>query len=656
MWLYSSVSKRSAHSKSPSSRSLQPTSPNSSPRPTSPSSALAEVLRKNPFRAGSKESLKSETEHEDPSVALNKDLIVLADFFPDVKVEVLRELLLRFDGDSRLPICTEQLYKYKTEWVKGRMNVPPRNLEEPISAEELFKTRAYIDAVKRTAGREFSALGRNVVDAVLAEVNFSYANARPTLLGLASRSWKVTFVNLLKKKRSPSDAPVALLERTKSESGQPRLMSTGSHELDRELSDLFVPPVQFVRRPKDQKLSDLEFAQALNLKEAEQAGALFECQVCYNDIAFEEVSVCTQATHIVCLNCVRRTLNEALFGQGWAKSIDVGQSSVRCIADDDCGGHISQDLVKRSVTLHDSKSGPETWNRFEDRLAEHNLQQSALPLVRCPFCPYAEAEQIYQPDTVPSTIQWRMRKPVTGLQSILAILLLELLPTLIIILLPLFLLFPSYFTTLFYTSLGNIALKTRTTRFLCKSPSCSRKSCLKCQKAWHDPHICHEPLILSLRTTVEAARTAAVKRICPRCGTSFVKSSGCNKLTCVCGYSMCYLCRKNIGKAGSDAEGGEGYRHFCEHFRPLPGQACTECDKCDLYRAEDEDMMVKKAGEEAERLWREREGMIGVRGLEDAVGNVAGEDTWWKKVGEGNWTVQGVVDWFVETGVVVQVE
>jgi hypothetical protein len=118
---------------------------------------------------------------------------------------------------------------------------------------------------------------------------------------------------------------------------------------------------------------------------------------------------------------------------------------------------------------------------------------------------------------------------------------------------------------------------------------------------------------------------------------------------------MCYLCRKNIGKAGNNDAGGEGYRHFCEHFRPVPGQQCHECNKCDLYKAEDEDVMVKTAGEEAERLWREKEGMVGVKGLETAVGNVAGDDTPLKRFLQGNWSVQGAADWAVDRLVVVKV-
>lgn len=170
---------------------------------------------------------------------------------------------------------------------------------------------------------------------------------------------------------------------------------------------------------------------------------------------------------------------------------------------------------------------------------------------------------------------------------------------------------------------------------------------MTCQKSWQDPHVCHEPLLLDLRATVEAARTAAVKRTCPRCSLSFVKSSGCNKLTCVCGYSMCYLCRKALGpplqaapinrparrtraeiydgagdnpddpaaaaaaaaeQSDDEFEEPEGYKHFCEHFRINPGSRCTECSKCDLYQAEDEEAVARRAGEKAEREWISRQG------------------------------------------------
>ena len=92
----------------------------------------------------------------------------------------------------------------------------------------------------------------------------------------------------------------------------------------------------------------------------------------------------------------------------------------------------------------------------------------------------------------------------------------------------------------------------------------------------------------------------AVKRVCPRCNTSFVKNAGCNKLTCPCGYKMCYVCRADLGD--------EGYRHFCDHFRPDGDpRPCRECDRCNLWESEDIEQVLTEAREEAERKWKEME-------------------------------------------------
>lgn len=203
---------------------------------------------------------------------------------------------------------------------------------------------------------------------------------------------------------------------------------------------------------------------------------------------------------------------------------------------------------------------------------------------------------------------------------------------------------------------------------------------------------------------------------------------------------MCYVCRKNIGRvaatpiaaqreprgaeesaqqaAGAEAEAararneealalaaaGEGYRHFCEHFRPVQGMKCTECNKCDLYKTEDEDLVVRQAGEDAEREWRERhadeilghnsnisnantekgkdtmfhnssEKMssssslslrdVNLKELADAVEGYNGHGSRrgngdvdvflriWSAIKRGRWTVQDVVDFVVERVIIV---
>lgn len=137
-------------------------------------------------------------------------------------------------------------------------------------------------------------------------------------------------------------------------------------------------------------------------------------------------------------------------------------------------------------------------------------------------------------------------------------------------------------------------------KFKCCSPNCGSTSCVRCLAHWQDPHICFENEKTTLRTAIESSATAAVKRTCPRCLLSFVKSSGCNKLVCNCGYAMCYICRQEITSK-------EGYGHFCQHFRPSGGR-CSECDRCDLYGDEDEEAAIRHAAAEAEKAWREKEG------------------------------------------------
>ena len=631
-----------------------------SPRPAlSPRSTLTEVLRINQFRTKNVSSPSLVTKEEevvDEALSLNKDLAVLANVFPDIKYDCLRELRTRFDGDSRLEICTEQLFRYKREWSEGRTQAPPREQDEAIPVDEQFRTEQYRTATARLLYREFYTLNRSAVDAVLAEVNHCYGKARPTLQQIADKSWRSAIQTLFRRKKARDTLPAFMLDKT---GNLLELWPTGSKELDQEIDDLFLKPSRQEQAGAIEE-QDHKLAAELNEKEATEAEALYECQVCYSDVPFENVSVCTTEGHVVCLDCVRRSLNEAIFGQNWAASVEPQHSTLKCLATTDprCQGRVPQDQFKQAVLTE--RSGQELWDRFEDRLAEKAIFESQLPLVRCPFCSYAEAKPTYTTNTA-QQLKWSFR-PMPQHYKILAILACEfVLPTILFIYVTLRVLWPSLLPTMFYTSLGHLATSQHTTRFRCQNQICKRKSCLKCHKAWHDTHTCHEPLLLSLRQSVEAARTNAVKRVCPRCGTAFVKSSGCNKLTCVCGYSMCYLCRKNIGKTGEN-EGAEGYRHFCEHFRPVPGIKCTQCDKCDLYKSEEEDVLVKKAGEDAERAWRQRQrqGDHG-RGAAEADGikidhdGLVGRKNAWDRLYDGQWTVQGIVDEIVGKIVVVKI-
>ena len=636
----------------------------------SSSSTLSEALRTNPFGTKSQLQAKSE-DHEHGRQELNATLLTVAALFPDVQVEVLRELLVRFEGESRLEISVEQLMKYKAEWVKGRWNAPPTEPGQGIPLNELFRSEDYKKNVKANLYTEFRGLSRSVVDAVSAENNFSYTRARPVLQELSKKTWRAAIGNLImfRKRKERDEPPVHLVEAAPASSREPTIKKTGCAELDEELHGLFFSPaVQFKRA--EQEAADQDLAEALNRTEAEEAGAVYECDCCCSDTTFEYMSTCMNGSHMICHDCIRGTVHEALFGQGWSKSIDAEKGTLKCLAPlvgAVCDGFILHDTVRQAVRA--DKGGDETWLKFEDRLATEALLKSQIKLVRCSSCSYAEAD--------PASTRfsgygrpWRLR-PLNDLNTILNLMLfIDFLPLLLFLVAIASIVNYTGPRTILETAVQNLSLRRRSPRFTCRSPSCGRKTCLKCSKAWHDPHICHEPLFDSLRTTVEAARTAAIKRTCPRCGLSFVKASGCNKLTCICGYTMCYVCRKALGSpgdsGGTGTRGGNGgheeleggYRHFCEHFRVNPGKPCTECRKCDLYRAEDEDVVVRRAGEMAEREWRTREGMVGVEGF--SAMQMHGDDTkaenriWAVVLRSRRWTLQHLVDCAV--GAVIEVE
>ena len=588
---------------------------------------------------------------EDPDLReLNNSLVALAAIFPDVQVEVFREMLSSFDEESRLAVVTEALLKHKMKWVRGRYRVAaketaqaeklkgPQDLQGNVPAEEKFRSAGYRKAVKAVTYQEFKGLSRSTINAVLAEFNHSYTLARPTLVSLSSKSWRFSLSSIFLRRKpiSSSEAehhPLVVWQSTGQGSIIPAMKTTGSPELDKALFESLIRPIQH-RQLADLEKKDHTLALELNNAEAENNEALHDCECCFTSVAFEELSACDTGGHFICFQCVRRSVNEAVFGQGWQRNIDLDCGTLRCVAamSDDCQGCIPQELIRRAFS--EDKAGHEVLRKLDERLAEDSLLKTNLPLIRCPFCSYAEVDELYLPESQRS---WRLKR--NGTSSLYTLVILILGVGMIPFLLPVFLIFTFIFVLVssqqtfgdfalahFYASVIRLRRKRLGLKFVCQSEHCGRSSCISCSKAWKDIHICHESSLLALRTQVELAMSLAIKRTCPRCNTSFVKSSGCNKLTCVCGYQMCYVCRKDIGN-------GEGYRHFCEHFRPNGGRGCTECSKCDLYRCEDDEVVVKKAKEEAERQWMEKEG--NVLGGDEKIRKVLEEK--WKSNADGSW-------------------
>jgi hypothetical protein len=555
---------------------------------------------------------------------LNACLDALAAVFPDVQIEVFRDMFASFDGESRLALVADALLKNRVSWVKGRWRVAAKDgqpLEALVPRKETFRSSEYKQAVKTLAWHEFKGLSRSAINAVLAESNYSYLDARQTLVDLSSKSWRFTISSLFLRRKPVSTTeaqnhPLVIWRSTGQGSIVPTLKSTANAELDRELfAALIVPLTERARAERNAK--DHQLAVELNHAEAEEADSMIECTCCFTESPFEEFTSCNADGHMVCYRCVQHCISEAVFGQAWQRSIIQETGTLRCpaVESSECQGCIPQDHIH--LAMLQEKNGAEVMHQLEQRLADHSLVASDLPLIRCPFCAYAEVDDIYLPVTETDT-RFRTESISTFVLMLICICCIPLLVPLILVSYAL-VIFPSVailfnsresfghrLASAFRAAVVRRRRRRRGLRFDCQNPECQRASCLSCSKAWADVHVCHESSLVALRTQVEQAMSMAVKRVCPRCNTSFVKNSGCNKLTCPCGYKMCYVCRKDIGGAGDGAD--VGYRHFCQHFRPHgDGRKCDECNLCNLGESENTDEVLAKAKEEAERKWSETE-------------------------------------------------
>lgn len=553
---------------------------------------------------------------EPPLRELNNELRVLVEMFPTIQPQVFREMLLNTSSESRLGMVTENLLRDPGRCVSGRVkppdDAPSRSL---LRTEERFRSLSYKTAVIEALSQEFKGLNRSAIRGVVAECNHSYSQSRERLLELSTKSWRFSITRFLFRRKTPvaGEHPLVMWDSCQAGSVsllQPTLRFTPSTELNLELWNTLIQPILNKQRA-EQCLHDRLYALKVNEDQAERLGETYDCECCFASYPMEQLSNCTDKGHYICYSCIRHTINEALYGQGWAKSIDHDRCTVKCIApdsrgDDGCSGFIPSTMTQ--IALETDDDAQDHWTKLQDRFAVEALRKSHLPLVRCPFCTYAELD-----DFDARKVRWKWPSSLStylaGIVCVFASLsAIPGLQYLVYLFMAIALLCLSAFTlqdvrgqagAWLAVSLSRITRKKRGLKFSCQSPRCGRASCVNCHKVWADVHICYESAKLALRAAIEAATTEVVKRTCPMCSLSFVKAAGCNKLACVCGYTMCYVCRQEIGK--------ESYTHFCQHFRQRPGESCTECDRCDLYKVEDEDAMVREAALRAEKEWWQRE-------------------------------------------------
>ncbi|KZT37375.1 hypothetical protein SISSUDRAFT_1034102 [Sistotremastrum suecicum HHB10207 ss-3] len=575
----------------------------------------------------------------------NNYLSILAEFFPEERVAVLRDLLLsaEYSQDSKLYAVSNALIENPVQ--PGEVRLTYGKLDD----WQRIRSSGYKKAVQNALYEEWKSLSKSTIKTVLVENNYSYTKTRTSLSAIASKSWRVSFTNWLSKRAPPPALP-------------PRIV-TNNQELADEISQL---------SKADTSEQDLRLAREINAAEYEAADSLLECQCCYIDYAWEELRACGNG-HFSCRTCISKIVEESLFGQGSA--VDFSRSLIKCISvtgNEPCAFSMpTSDL--RAVLPE------EIWSALEEHCAKEALRESGVEsqVTRCPFCSYAVIDKVVLP--------YRFRKEARELYNSLSpwillassltlflryrLILVSAMPLVLgRALLSSFWNLPSLVYPLpnrFFESriwqlqrrLGRCRQIGRPVVFRCRNNTCSKSSCRNCLQEWVGFHDCQDSKE-SLRLYVERAQAEAIKRTvrisiisqsissltqydqCPNCGVSFVKESGCNKMVCVCGYAMCYLCRADVRV--------EKYNHFCPHFRAIPGRPCADCTRCNLYEAENESAILKAAASMAKEEW------IAARGSGRSVKGSEGPDVWdevkrkltnFRPYDLTTWSMNGAIDW-----------
>ncbi|KAI9291911.1 hypothetical protein K502DRAFT_109878 [Neoconidiobolus thromboides FSU 785] len=495
------------------------------------------------------------------SATRNYYLEIINELFPDVEVGIIREVIIS-SRHSIIYEAVDRLLKYNGKYLK-------RKDFNKIDKKDYFRSESYAVGAKNRLYNLFPKTPRSTIRAILAETNHDFLASYDRLTQLNSNhTWMSSLIGMMVN-RDKIDEP-----------------SMYTFELLQQINQL---------ENKDKKSIvqlDREYAIRLNQEQYAKENQVISCQCCYTDFTFEELCQCTKG-HLFCIECVNKYVSETIYGQSDFKE----KGYISCIDISGCKEKISELELKRILKSDLLES------YFNTKL-ELELESSKLPLVRCPFCRYVEIDN-------PKRI--RLLNWLNFFKLGLLITIIEPMKRGLFLFYPILLSLRILLTVLTVIGISEVTsfnlldylpityipdsmIKLPDNRlFQCRNTECNKLSCRLCHTQSLLSHQCMEDEKDALRLKVEAAMAEAVKRTCPNCNLSFTKLDGCNKMTCRCGYIMCYLCREGIQQ--------QMYSHFCDHFRFNPGEPCRQCDKCDLYKDANDELEMKKAAEQASQVF-----------------------------------------------------
>ena len=506
--------------------------------------------------------------------ALNRSLSSLCLMIPLMDRAFARAALLRHRG-SRHPlwVTVDEVVESPSTYPRaaGRLR--------RLSRRDEIKDPAEQQAAEEWLLNEFPRLWRSLIHSVLVETNFTLSESFLALQRI-DRESKLTFWDRVLGKR--------------------KFRPVSDEQLLR--SELAV-----VYEVKDREL-------ALELEEEDYtaAGQLITCGCCFGDFAFHDLVQCDEGC-LFCRDCVRTVVDDKLATEAATSASAAASSSGsgNSTTGASSGGGSGAAFTIPCFSCVNTCTGSFARSQLERVLEEDKLeavdsasQRRALAragfiLDHCNFCGALEARDSAQTSGEAAVrelldpLRQLFLSPQTGdlvHVSLLAVnlywflggisghtWLVQVAILVVLVLLRRMLKPPS---------------EVRTRR--CRNPYCGVLRCQECYGEAHDgPCLADlstiEATADGLRKFVEQQMATALVRTCPQCRMQFHKTEGCNKLTCVCRTSMCYICREEI----------QGYDHFCQHFRPMGGK-CDQCSKCELFGGgSDDDALIRKAGRRA---------------------------------------------------------
>uniref|UniRef100_A0A7S4LQN9 RING-type domain-containing protein n=1 Tax=Oxyrrhis marina TaxID=2969 RepID=A0A7S4LQN9_OXYMA len=518
----------------------------------------------------------------------NEALVILDSAFPLCPREVLRSA-----ATSEKTV----VHAATTLLAGGPLAVPRR---VPLRVQDLIPDKEYKEAAYHCLLNEFPLLWKSQITAVMAERNHDYPSARSDCLALM-RNRQASFFDGLQR---------------------------ATHTVRRHLR------LEMERRAVEES-KDVDVARELNRRQYADLGEEVECEICYDAVAWEDLLGCGGG-HLFCRGCLLRFVQELVGGEAGPAVLARHQGSVKCLSMDPCDAPIP------TLQLEELLPGNmrESFNSF--------LLASNIPLARrkklgislCPFCDglcvgprsiFAILKQSWVALSlalIVAVVVLRLRN-LSGFDFWLLLAGRSLWACAPVVAL-LFLFLPNVFggdtlernfylcVVLYFWTMSKRRpavllamgeLRRRVTGKRSRDLRCTQCHVLVCSGCNREAHnlrcfgdVPAEGTVEALQHFVEEAISAASIRVCPECGLRFRKGDGCNKMTCRCGYVMCYVCREQVS----------GYSHFCQHFRPAGGK-CDKCHKCEMFATPDDNPEMVAAGRQAVALFVAKHRDIGKR-------------------------------------------